>query len=249
MKNVRAVVFPSITVAFLMLFWWGGVAKFDISPVLLPPPDVVMERLWQSLRNWEMQPHVLATLHASAIGYVVGCGMAVLTAIVLVELPLLDRMLYPMILGFQSMPKVAIAPLILIWLGYGMAGQVTLVALICFFPPFVNAFNALRKIDPNLVDLYRALSAGRLRIILQVKLPGAARSIFAGLQIGVLFALIGCVVMEFITGMEGIGFVILNSANSLDTPLSMAAMIVLSVLGVLLTQSVKWVQNKIVYWE
>jgi NitT/TauT family transport system permease protein len=244
----RSVLFPLVTVAVLLAAWSYLVHRWDVSPHLLPAPEIVLLRLWEGLSSGEMWPHVGATVAAALAGYVLGCGAAVIVAAALAEWPVAERALYPLILTLQAMPKVSIAPLILIWVGFGIESQVILVALICFFPIFTIAFVGLRAVDANLLDLYRALSAGRLHVLFHVKIPAAADSIFAGLQVAVLFALIGCVVMEFITGRQGTGFLIENSANTLDTPLAIATVVALGILGVLGTQIVRFAHARIVFW-
>lgn len=247
--RVRTCVMPVATLAILLVLWKSATVWYEISAALLPTPEAVLARLWVSIANWELQPQLWATLEATLTGYALGSVAAISLAVLLVEIQVLERLFYPVLVTFQSMPKVAIAPFVLIWLGYGTASEIVLVALICFFPPFINTFNALRETNQNLVDLYRVLSASRLRIVFAVKIPNAALPIFTGLQVGLIFALIGCVVMEFVIGLEGIGFVIINSANSLDTALSLAATIGLSLMGVALTESLKLVQRRVVFWS
>ena len=244
----RSVLFPLLTVLALLAAWSFAVHRWDVSPHLLPAPEVVLVRLWEGLSTGEMWPHIGATVAAALAGYVLGCGAAIVVAAVLAEWPLAERALYPLVLTLQAMPKVSIAPLIFIWVGFGIESQVILVALICFFPIFTIAFVGLRAVDGNLIDLYRAFSAGRLHVLAHVKLPAAADSIFAGLQVAVVFALIGCVVMEFITARQGTGFLIENSANTLDTPLAMATVVALGVLGMIGTQIVRFAHRRVVFW-
>src|SRR5690606_26008923 len=137
------------------------------------------------------------------------------------------RWLTPVLLAFQATPKVAVAPLIFIWVGFGIESTVVLVALICLFPIFANTISGMRSANPDLIDLYRAFSAGRWKIFWNVKLPAAAGQIFTGLQVSVLFALTGAVVMEFITGVRGLGFLIENSAGTLDVATIFASLVVL----------------------
>jgi NitT/TauT family transport system permease protein len=248
-QSHRALAYPLVTVAALLALWSYTVHAWDISPHLLPAPEAVLVRLWQGLASGEMWPHIGATVAASLAGYALGCGSAIVTAAILAEWRVLERALHPLILALQAMPKVSLAPMIFIWVGFGVESQIILVALICFFPIFATALIGLRSVDANLLDLYRAFSASRLHVLLNVKFPAAADAIFAGLQVSVVFALIGCVVMEFITGRIGAGFLIENSANILDTPLAIATVVALAVLGVTGTQIVRLVHRRVVFWE
>lgn len=240
---------PLATLAALVAAWQFVVTRWSISPLLLPLPDVVFSRLLMGLANGEILVHLAATLASAAAGYLAGSAAAIAVAVSLAETPLLERALYPLVLGFQAIPKVAIAPLIFIWAGYGTLSEVILVALIAFFPVFVNTFNGWRSVDRNLVDLYRSVSASRWHVILNVKLPSCAGVIFAGLEIGVTFALIGCVVMEFINGQRGAGFLIENSASTLDTPLAIATMISLGIAGLMAVGLVRALHRAVVFWD
>lgn len=249
MKRWQLTTAPLATVALLVIAWDFAVSAWSISPLLLPAPDTVFARLLVGLATKEILAQLVATLTAAAVGYAIGCTLAILAAATLAEQPILERATYPLVLGFQAIPKVAIAPLIIIWVGFGMTSQIILVALIAFFPVFANTFNAWRSVNPDLVSLYRSLSASRLHIALHVKLPASAGVIFSGLEIGVTFALTGCVVMELLTGQRGAGFLIENAASTLDTPLAMATMVALGVIGLLAVHAVKVARRAIIFWE
>ena len=168
------------------------------------------------------------------IGYLLGCFLAVVIGALLAEIPIIERALMPYIVALQSMPKVALAPLIIVWFGFGMSSKVVLVALICFFPVFINTLVGIRSVNPDIVNLYRAFSASRWNILLNVKLPAAASSIFAGLQISVAMALIGAVVGEFIASKAGLGNLLQASSMTMDVATMFAVVIVLGGMSVLL---------------
>jgi NitT/TauT family transport system permease protein len=165
------------------------------------------------------------------------------------EYDLLGRILMPFIVGFQSMPKVALAPLLLVWFGFDLTSKVILVGLICFFPMFVNTVAGLRSANNDLVDLYRACSSSRLLIFWDVKLPGAANSIFAGLQIAMVMALLGAVVGEFVASRRGLGYLIQSSGVNFDVPAMFTAVLTLSALGITATFILRKLHSKVVYWE
>lgn len=195
-----------------------------------------------------MWPDIGATVAGALSGYVIGAVAALTLAAILVEISILDRALHPYILAFQAIPKVAIAPLILIWVGFGVESQVILVTLVVFFPLFLNSYLGLSGVDRDLLDLYRVFSAGRLHTFVNMRLPAALPQIFIGLQIAVAFSLTGCVVMEFLTGTRGAGFLIMNASNSLDAETAVAAMVVLGVIGVFGTLLVRIIEHRIVFW-
>jgi NitT/TauT family transport system permease protein len=147
------------------------------------------------------------------------------------------------------MPKVALAPLILVWCGFGIESKVVLIVLICFFPLFVNVIVGLRSADQDLIDLCRASCASRWYIFRHVKLPSAAGSIFAGLQIGASLALIGAVVGEFVSSQRGLGYLIASSTVNMSVATMFAAAILLTVLGIVATEAVRWAHRLVVFWE
>ncbi|WP_211908353.1 ABC transporter permease [Tardiphaga alba] len=161
----------------------------------------------------------------------------------------LERLLYPFVLGLQSMPKVALAPLILVWFGFGLGSKAVMVGLVCFFPMFINTAVGLKATDPSLLDLMRAFSASRWHVLTRIKIPSAASHIFAGLQISIVLGLIGAVVAEFVSSSEGLGFLINAATTTLDTSTMFAALISLAVLGIGGSQIIKMLQHRLVFWD
>lgn len=237
------------TVAALLVIWQAVVVTQGLPSHLLPSPLQVMHRMWIGIAGGDMLPHLGATLTAAAMGYVIGAAVALSLAVALSESRVLERAVYPVVLFFQSVPKVSVAPLIFIWAGFGMRSQVALVALICFFPLFTSTFAGLKAVDANLVSLFRVAGASPLHTLLHMKIPAAAGAVFVGFQISVVFALVGCVVMEFINATQGIGFLIVDSSNTLDTTTSVAAMILLGLLGLAASSLVRLVRERVVFWE
>lgn len=238
-----------LTAVILLLAWDYSLKWFQVPAYLVPTPAAVGYALWNGLIGGTFYPHILATLGATASGYVIGCTFALIAGILVAEFPLVERVLHPYIVAFQAMPKVALAPLIVVWFGFGMASKVAMVAMISFFPVFVNTITGLRATNPDLIDLYRAFSAGRLNILLNVKLPSAAGTIFAGLQIAVVLALIGAVVAEFVASTAGLGNVIQSAGVNLNVATMFAAILILAGIGVVSSQLLRALNHRIVFWE
>lgn len=229
--------------------WELAVLYFHVPPYILPQPLAVAQALWGGLVGGALWPHIAATSQAVVVGYLLGCSLAIVTGAILGESRLLERALTPYIVAFQSMPKVALAPLIIVWFGFGLSSKIVMVALICFFPVFINTLVGVQSVNPDLVNLYRAFSASRLSILFNVKLPSAAGAIFAGLQIGVVMALIGAVVGEFIASKAGLGNVIQAASVNLDVASMFASVIVLSAMGVTGNKFLGYLHRKVVFWE
>lgn len=250
MKNRLAEVGLSVALFVIGIALWElAVTFFQVPAYILPRPLSVALALWNGLVGGFLWPHIWATSQAVIVGYFLGCSVAVVAGAVLGESRLLERALTPYIVAFQSMPKVALAPLIIVWFGYGISSKIVMVALICFFPVFINTLVGVQSVNPDLVNLYRAFSASRLSILFNVKLPSAAGAIFAGLQIGIVMALIGAVVGEFIASKAGLGNIIQASSVNLDVAAMFACVIVLSAMGVAGSKLLGYLHRKVVFWE
>lgn len=249
MEKIKSIVYPLITAAVILAIWSFTVKWFKITPYMLPSPESVWHALWTGISEGSFWPHIAATLKATVIGYFAGCSVAVVIGAALAEWKILDRFLNPFIVALQSMPKVALAPLIIVWCGYDIESKIVMVGLICFFPVFVSAFNGIRAANHDLIDLYRGFSASRMSILMNVKLPSAAGPIFSGLQIAVVMALIGAVVAEFIAAKAGLGYLIQASSSTLDVATMFAAIVILSAIGVIGSELLRYLHRRIVFWE
>ncbi len=247
-KIVYTFVVPILAVILFMVGWHYAVTFFKVPSYMLPTPGVVVEAFIDGYASGRYLPHLFTTLQEMILGYAFGCGFAFMLGALVAEWKLLDRIVYPFVIGLQSVPKVALAPLLLVWFGFDITPKIILVALICFFPVFINAATGFKSADPNLLRLYRAFSASRGTIFWNVKLPSAAQNIFAGLQIAVVLALIGAVVGEFLSAKQGLGFLIQQSTLSFDVATMFASIISLSMIGVVFTFVLRKLEMKIVYW-
>ncbi|MEP6971593.1 MAG: ABC transporter permease [Betaproteobacteria bacterium] len=216
---------------------------------LLPQPLQVAAALIANIMDGTIWAQLKPTLIATAIGYLASAAIAIFFAALISESRWAERALLLPLVAVQATPKVAIAPLVFLWAGFDIGGNVVLVALICFFPIFTNALAGFRAVDPNLVDLFRAAGASRAHIWRHVKLPGSLVHLFAGLEVAVAFALIGCVVMEFISSTRGMGFLIQDASTRFDLPLSFGGLLVLGVVGLLCNAAVRLLRTRLLFWD
>ncbi len=248
-NNMKAVIYPLITAVVLLTLWSLSVRVFEIPDYLIPSPGAVLTTLKAGYIDGQYWPHFLFTLTNTAVGYALGCGLALLLGAIVAESRTFERFFFPYIVALQATPKVAIAPLILVWFGYGMASKVVLIALMTFFPVFINTITGLRQTNPALLDLMRVCSASRMHVFLNVKLPSAAGHLFAGLQISVVLALIGAVVSEFVSSSKGLGYLIQSATINLDVATMFACIFSLIVIGVTSTRLIGLLHQKLVFWE
>lgn len=248
-EKTKATLYPLLLLAVLLGLWVAAVRFWSIPNYVLPPLGKVLDALYVGYFEGRYWPDFAYTLSSMTIGYIGGCGLALIVGILFAEFKWLERLLYPFVLGLQSMPKVALAPLILVWFGFGLGSKAVMVGLVCFFPMFINTATGLRSTDPALLDLMRAFSASRWHVLTRIKLPSAAGHIFAGLQISVVLGLIGAVVAEFVSSSQGLGYLINAATTTLDTSTMFAALFSLAFLGIVGSQLIKELHRRLVFWD
>ncbi|WP_029006170.1 ABC transporter permease [Azorhizobium doebereinerae] len=249
MTALRNAIYPLITLAIVVALWAFFTRPGGLPSYLLPPPGAVFSALYAGLADGSYWPHIRFTLLSTLSGYIIGSAAAVVVGILIAESETFEKFVYPLIVAVQSMPKVALAPLILVWFGFGITSKIVLVALICFFPLLVNTIVGIRRADPELVEMCRSFNRSRAFIFLNVKLPSAASSIFAGLQIGIVLALIGAVVGEFIASEQGLGYLIGSATVNMSVSTMFAGVLILSAMGMAGSSLMRFIHRRVVFWE
>jgi NitT/TauT family transport system permease protein len=231
-RRVRPIILPIATLTAVLLLWQLAAVRLQIPSVLLPTPSDIGQVMWQALPLLADQavPTALDTLLAFAAAAVLGIGLA----IVITYSPPLRDTLYPNLVFFQLVPKVALAPLFVIWLGYGSPARVAFAAFISFFPVVISAALGFAGTDPAVLRLCRSLTASEWRYFLLVRFPFALPAIFSGFKVAMTMAVVGVIIGEFISSQAGLGHYILRAGSRLETADVFAALVALSVLGVAL---------------
>ncbi|MVW71664.1 MULTISPECIES: ABC transporter permease [unclassified Bordetella] len=224
----------SIVLLIVLLAGWEfAVRQSGISALVLPAPTAVATTLWSTLSSGYLWPHISATLVEMLFGLAAGGALGMAMGIALAESALLDRVLKPYVIVSQVVPKLALAPLFVLWFGFGILPTVIMTALICFFPLMENTLTSLQQVDPHRVQLFRLLGATRMQTLLRLKLPAGLPGILAGWRVALVLALVGAVVGEFISASRGLGAVIIAAQGMMDTPLMFAALVAIAVIGLL----------------
>ncbi len=222
----------SLVLGLLILVAWELAATgLKLSTLVLPPPSLVMAALRQGFASGYLGPHVLQTLLEVVLGFGLGSLLGFLGGVALGEWPGARRVLMPYLVVTQVVPKLALAPLLIVWLGFGATPTVVITALICFFPLLENTLTAMQHVDPQRLELFRMLRASRWQTIWRLKVPDGKPAILAGLRVAVVLAWVGAVVGEFIGASRGLGALIIAAQGSMDTPLMFAVLVVITVLG------------------
>lgn len=240
---------PLITLVLVIAVWQFAVVTFHVPNYILPKPGEVWAALVQGFADGSLWPNIAYTVLETVVGYAIGCLLAIFFGALLAESATFERYVYPLLVALQAVPKVALAPLVLVWFGFGFTSKLVLVVLICFFPLFINTLVGIGRTDTELIDACRAFSASRLYIFFHLKLPSAAGDIFAGLQSGVSLALIGAVVAEFVSSQQGLGYLVQSSANSLNVSAMFAGVVLLAAIGIIGSLLVRFIHRRVVFWE
>jgi NitT/TauT family transport system permease protein len=238
----------------LLVLWQALVVGLDIPFYLIPTPIDVVKALWNGLtapinETSSLLFQIGSTLRAMVLGFVGGGLVGILLGMIVSESALLERLIMPYIFGVQSLPKIAIAPLLLIWFGFGLTSKAVLAGLLAFFPILINTYAGMRQAERDSLRLFRSLRARRWQTLWKLKLPNALPTILAGLDIAVVQSLLGAVVAEFISGKDGIGVAILQYQFINDTAGVFSALIVLAVTGIALHWGVRTVEKKVLFWK
>jgi NitT/TauT family transport system permease protein len=229
--------------------WEYACRSLAISELILPAPSQIVAALIAGFRSGLFVDGLLTTLSEVILGFVLAAASAFILGTLISQIRLLEAVIYPYIVAFQTLPKVAVAPLILIWVGLGIEGKIFIAATVSFFPMLVNTIVGLRSAPQNEIDLMRSLSAGRWKIFRYVQLPEALPFIFAGLNIGLVLAVLGAIVGEFVGAKGGLGYLIVQMNFNLDVAGIFAALLLLGIMGIALNFLSQFLRRKIVFWK
>jgi NitT/TauT family transport system permease protein len=242
-------------IGLVVLFgaWTISVRTLHLPSYILPAPEAVWRALWSGIAVSPSSPlgyyrPLWGTLKNAALGLALGSAMGLVLGSAMAESRLIEKLVMPYAFALQSLPKVAIAPLVVIWFGFGAGSKIAISALLAFFPVLINSFTGLRAVEPERLDLMRSLSATRLETYRIVKLPNAAPYIFAGLDMAVVYALLGTIVAEFLGAQEGMGVVITQAQAVTDVAGVFAALVILGATGIVLHGMVRLAERKVVHW-
>ncbi len=246
-RTLPSRVFPAALLAVLVLAAWELLVWiFGVPVFLLPGPSAIAGAFWESREL--LLRHAGPTAGEAVLGFLVAVVMGALSGILINRSTLAERSLYPWLVVSQTLPTVAIAPILVTWLGYGPLPKVLVVTLFCFFPITVATVDGLRATDPDLVRLMRSFGASRWRIFSMVEAPGALPFLFGGVRLAVTYCVIGAVVGEWVGSSEGLGFLMIQDKAQFEIPRLFAEISLLSIMGVSLFLLVALLQRIIAPW-
>jgi NitT/TauT family transport system permease protein len=255
-KLVRAVpqltISPAILVAILAT-WWAASHVLKVPTYIVPPP----EQVWRAIVNglvrlpWDAGGywyHAAITVWEALIGFVIGSVTGAVLGFALVHWPILEKSAYPYVVGFQSLPKVALAPLMVVWFGFGLEGKVFITAVITFFPVLVNTMAGYQSVEPERIELARSCNASQWQLISKIIIPSCLPFLFAGLNVASVLAILGAVVGELVGARAGLGMLLTQYNQSMELGPEFAVILLLGVIGFLMNHVVKLVERRFCFW-
>ncbi len=241
------IVLPTATFVVLIGLWWLGTIVFDWPSYIVPTPLEVAEQI---VDRWSfLMSNFWTTLEEALLGFAIAIGIAVPSAVAITYSRMLELTIYPALVALNAVPKIAIAPLLVIWMGFGLGPKIVMVILICFFPIVISTATGLKSTPAELVELSRSLPSSPLQEFVRFRFPWSLPYVFVGLKVAIALAVIGAVVGEFVGATEGLGYVIVASGQTADTTLAFAAVVLLSVMSIVLFYGVELVQRVLVPWS
>ncbi len=238
---------PLVLVVFV-LAWEGIVRAWHIQEFLVPAPSAIGRALMAGLTSRLYVDHFGVTLYESLLGFLIAAAAGIACGTVIAQFRVVEQTLYPYLVALQTLPKIAIAPLLIVWLGFGITSKVVIAALVAFFPILVNVIVGLKTVDASKLDLMRSLDASRWQTFRYVTFPNALPFVFAGLDIAIVFSVLGAIVGEFVGSQRGLGNLILQFHTSLDIAGMFAVLLLLAALGVGLHLLIQAIQRRVIFW-
>jgi len=244
--RISAVLFPIATFAALLVAWQFLVRLFGVPEYILPLPTEFLSKLVESRALiWQ---HTLVTASEVLLGFLFAAAIGVPLGLMIVSFRWLERSLYPLIVFFQLIPKIAVAPLFVVWFGFGPFPKILLTFMLCFFPTLVASMTGFRALDERVLYLTRSMGANAGQTFRYIRLPSAIAHIFGGFKVSIVFAATGAIVAEFVGSNSGLGYLLLRATSYLDMPLIFAVLVALSAIGIVFSYAVQLLERLCMPW-
>jgi len=239
----------AITLVLMIIIWKLVIAVFDVSPFVLPQPEDVIGGMGDLINSDGFWTDVRTTLTETLVGFGIALVLGIVGGTVLGRVVWLEQALRPVIVASQVVPKVALIPLFIIWFGFGITSKIIIVALLAFFPILLNVILGVRSVDTGHRDVMRSLNASRWQTFRRMEYPSTLPYVLAGMEVGIVFAVVGAVVGEYLGGDQGLGYRIVTSLNNLEAETLFAVIVVLTLFGFLLYLAVVGLKRLLIPWH
>jgi NitT/TauT family transport system permease protein len=238
---------PLTLVAALLAGWWAVTEADLVAPYILPSPADTWRAAQENMTY--LAANTWVTTWETVIGFIIAAVVGEFVAVMMIYSASLEKTVYPLILFAQVVPKIAVAPLFIVWLGFGPSPKILVAVLMAFFPIVISGLAGLRTVDPEILELTSTMGASRFKTFLKVRLPASLPQLMSGLKVAATLAVTGAVVGEFVGANEGLGYVILQANGNVDTAMLFAALIIMSALGILLFAIIEVAEKLLIPWH
>lgn len=250
MKNaLRTVGEYVLSLGVFVCIWWAYVAVKDVPAYILPAPDKVLKSMVKMFTKGTVYPHLWTTTYEVVLGFVIGALLGVILGYIFVKIDCLKTMLMPYLIFMQTAPKIALVPLFVVWFGIGLVSKVVLIISMVLFPVLTGMMLGLESIPPDVRNLMKVLKATKWQVFSQVEMQYSLPALFSSLKVGIVQAVIGAIVAEWMSGKQGLGYILTYASSTYDTPMLLAGIIVTIVLGIVTYEVINVLENRFLYWH
>lgn len=239
----------ALSVGVFIAIWWIYVAVKDVPAYILPSPPKVWNSLEKMFVKGTVYPHLWTTTYEVILGFVIGAFLGIVLGYIFIKVDALKTMLMPYLIFLQTAPKIALVPLFVIWFGIGLVSKVVLIISMVLFPVLSGMMLGLESIPPDVRNLMKILKASKWQIFSQVEMQYSLPALFASMKVGIVQAVIGAIVAEWMSGKQGLGYILTYASSTYDTPMLLAGIIVTIILGIATYQVISVLEDKFLYWH
>ncbi|MDY3812875.1 MAG: ABC transporter permease [Candidatus Copromonas sp.] len=239
----------ALSVGVFIAIWWIYVAVKHVPAYILPSPPKVWNSLEKMFVKGTVYPHLWTTTYEVVLGFVIGAFLGIVLGYIFIKVDALKTMLMPYLIFLQTAPKIALVPLFVIWFGIGLVSKVVLIISMVLFPVLSGMMLGLESIPPDVRNLMKILKASKWQIFSQVEMQYSLPALFASMKVGIVQAVIGAIVAEWMSGKQGLGYILTYASSTYDTPMLLAGIIVTIILGIATYQVISVLEDKFLYWH
>ena len=239
----------ALSVGVFIAIWWIYVAVKHVPAYILPSPPKVWNSLEKMFVKGTVYPHLWTTTYEVILGFVIGAFLGIVLGYIFIKVDALKTMLMPYLIFLQTAPKIALVPLFVIWFGIGLVSKVVLIISMVLFPVLSGMMLGLESIPPDVRNLMKILKASKWQIFSQVEMQYSLPALFASMKVGIVQAVIGAIFAEWMSGKQGLGYILTYASSTYDTPMLLAGIIVTIILGIATYQVISVLEDKFLYWH
>ena len=247
LKSIGNKIIPIGFIIILIILWEVIVSIGGIEEYILPSPIDVGITLINELPT--MVPHIIATLYEGIVGFLIAILISIIIAIIMDTVPVIKKALYPVLVISQTIPTIAIAPLFIIWFGFGYLPKIIVVVIMCFFPMVISIVDGLEGVDKDLINHFKLMGASKLNVFLHLKLPFGMINFFSGIRIAATYSIMGAVIGEWLGGEKGLGVYMTRARSAYALDKMFAAIIVIVIISILIVFLVTFIEKKLTPWN